>query len=208
MFKATYKWALLITPLFLLIFVSSVFAGGAITIVSDQFTRHNSYGLGMAETGQIWHIVGVGKFGVYNNEAFGVSTDCKKAAYAIIPTKLSDNGLVEVTFTKNRSGARLLFKAEDSRNYYYVETATSGYRLNKVDDGVVTNLATVLSLSGGYADGDFIKIEFTGANLEFSINGTLTGTVTDNSVNGTFYGFGNLCNKEVRFDNFYVGQKP
>ena len=172
--------------------------------ITDSFTRPNSTEtLGSTETAQSWQTF-TGTWGITNNTAYPVSISGPGSfptnTYAVVDTGKSD-GIVELNLARNIQDARVIFRAIDVNNNYFVERNGWGYHIEKTVNGQRYEL-TPRVFNASFSDGDKLKIEMRGPCVYFSLNNNLLLQINDITFTSGKHGFGTYFDKNMRFDNF------
>lgn len=163
-------------------------------VLADTFDRADTTsGLGTATTGQTW-TVSAGTFGILNGEAYATSAVNTRA---VIDTGYSD-GEVSVSVTVTGGQEWLIFRFQDSNNYFRFGTSGGILQLQKVESGSAQQIST---FAAKLPIGGDLSVKFVGNQISLYLNGNLLETVTSTLFQtATKIGL-QTQNTTTRFDN-------
>lgn len=176
---------------------------GGFATITDSYNRDDSaLTLGNTDTGQTWQTP-LGLWGISSNTAYIAVGDGFGTDAAYVEASEADVA-VQVTFSTVNQGQRLLGRYVDADNYLFVSAEGGGaaYALYKREAGVNSSLG---SYSVGIANGDVLKLNMNGNDLEVFLNGTSRITATDAAHNtATKHGIGCSGVSTQRWDAFSI----
>jgi hypothetical protein len=168
-------------------------------VVGDNFNRaDSSTSLGTATSGQTWVNWG-GTAGLSGAQAYlPAATNTKM----VIDSGLSDfKASIEVPTIDSQYW--LIFRGQDTNNYWRFGQ-NSGYYLQKIVAGGVVTPTLTLNLGGGGRAGDRLGVICSGSSIVCTANGLPVIECTDTTFQtNTFVGF-QISSTVPRFDNFIV----
>lgn len=175
-------------------------------LLSDTFTRANATTLGNAETGQPWVSYGAQTMGVFNNEAYSITSNGDNS-FVGCDVGIS-NAKIGVTFSNIASigswSSAIILRAISNTSYIHFQISPSGYILETYNSGDYSTLASYT----GVTTGDQISIVINGSSIVVLRNDTQIMSVTS-TFNQTATIFGMQSGDQTgtagnRFDNFKV----
>jgi hypothetical protein len=163
--------------------------------IQDTFTRGDTTsGLGSAETGEPWTVLG-GTMGIASNKAYGVGGQ----AWSLIETGWSDVDISVVCGTVNASSMGVLFRYSTSGNGMEAVFWSGGMQLLRYVGGV----QTVLGSASGVVSGDTIRVVADGPFIVALKNGSVVLRVLDSSnLTNTKHGITAVASNSI--DSFRV----
>lgn len=170
------------------------FGGAAFSTITDSFNRANSTTtMGDTDTGQTW-VPNSGTWGIENNLAYCLSSPGAQAT-TVVQSSVSD---CTIQFTMAVSGdAGVCFRSTDDNNHFI----TNNGSLFRKQGGGFTSLGS----TGGYANGDVLKVVLSGSSITVYRNGSSVLAVSD-SFNSTATKHGLRWNNDspTRFNDFSI----
>jgi hypothetical protein len=136
--------------------------------LEDTFDRSDADDLGTADSGQPWEVT-AGSWAIRNDGAVATGDPAAGPQLAVVPQVVND-GLVEVGLRVAATGAGLVFRYEDPRNYWAVtaDTTTITWTVTQVIDGEAT---TAGQFSAPVFDGVTISVTQNVATVRFLVEG-------------------------------------
>lgn len=150
--------------------------------VRDSFERPDSpTGLGATETGQTW-TAETGVWGIADGAAYVSTPNQEGGKRSVAVVDLGGaNGSVEATARGMAPGWGLVFRYQGPFNYWMLQAAPQygTYNLQKVVDGKVVPVTPGGLGFAAVEDGARVRVDFNGATITVSVNGTPLRAVQD-----------------------------
>lgn len=168
-------------------------------IVYDNFLRGKTKNMAYSDTGQEWETLS-GEWGIIDNQAYETTGNGTNAA--VLESGRSD-GEVEVVFRNCSGSPRLLFRAKDNDNYWYVVWRESDKKLwlyKKVN-------GEDIYMGGGLTsqEGNEVRVALKGSSIKLYSDNTFCFECTDTfNQSETKHGIGNTSSTATRFSRFKV----
>ena len=162
---------------------------------ADTFDRaNNPVALGTpSDGGTAWQAIS-GGLGIQANRAYAPGG----AGWSVLEGGTAD-GTVSVVVANVVGGSSIIFRVQNSTNYWQFWYVSGTRYLRRSVAGVVTNVQTV---AGAVVNGDTMSVEMSGDNIVCKVNGVQTLTTTDSAHNTrTLHGIA-IFHASDTFDNF------
>lgn len=170
-------------------------------VIGDSFSRANSTtSLGTATSGQTW-TAWAGTMGILNGQGYvPTATNCK----TVIDSGLSDLK-VSVEMIVPDTEFWLIFRGQDTSNYWRFGFTGASYILQKVVTGSLTTPTLTLNLNGqGIRANDRIGVICSGSSIVCTVNGLPVIEATDTTFQTNTFAGVQASTTPTRFDNFMV----
>lgn len=176
----------------------------AILNTSDSFNRTDSAST-MGNTDQAYGgdaktwFPQAGTWGISSNQAYPASST---AGAATVVNAGDQNMTMEVTISIVTAGCGVVWRFDDTSNYWRLEAGTPTTVYKKVA-GVDTSVATFAAL----VDGDVVRVVNDGDDHTIYVNGVEVAQFTDTAFNfDNLYGLYAPSSTATRFEDFRIGQ--
>ncbi len=168
-------------------------------LAKDSFVRESGP-LGKAESGQEWeNLIG----GMVINQYRAESPTQGSYDVSVINTEKSD-GEISVVVRNFNKNPRIIFRASDNRNYWYVRMSSELIGIYKFEDAIST-AGEVRNYNLSTSEGSLFKVIISGKNMKVYINTTLVidyTTTSDFNLNETKHGIGSSNDSGAKFNRF------